>query len=116
MKTNTVMKPIYLVLLIVFTGITFSGCKKDKPGDTTTRDAVLYWTGDVAVDGCGFIIEIAGTEFKPYDESVIDDSFKQQDQTEVVVEYRNNNEHKVFVCGLQQQHFGIIHVVSIHKK
>lgn len=109
------MKPIYAITLLLLTGITFSSCKKDKPGDTITRDATLHWTGDVALDGCGFIIEIAGTEFKPYDESVIDDSFKQQDHTEVEVEYRNNNEHKAFACGLKQQHFGIIHVVSIEE-
>lgn len=110
------MKPIYAAILLLIASATFSSCKKDKPGDTITRDAILHWTGDVAVDGCGFIIEIAGTEFKPYDESVIDESFKLQDQTDVEVEYRNNNEHKTFACGFQQQTFGVIHVVSIEER
>lgn len=110
------MRPIYTAILLIFVGVTFSSCNKDK--DTITRDATLYWTGDVALDGCGFIVEIAGTQFKAENESIIVDSYKQQDQTEVVVEYKDKNTQKAFPCGFNHvpQYFGVIELISIKRK
>lgn len=61
--------------------------------------AILRWTGDYAVDGCGFFILIGDQEYKPENESVIGDKYKTNDDMTVLIEYRILSERIEFSCG-----------------
>ena len=80
----------------------FSCSKDDSPlfsNNILENDAVLRWTGDYAVDGCGFFIIINGHEYKPENESIIDDSFKMNHDIEVKIEYKILDKKIESWCG-----------------
>ena len=64
------MLKIRILILICALGFSLS-CKKSNDSNNLKSDAVLTWTGDYAVDGCGFFITINNHEYKPENESVI---------------------------------------------
>ncbi len=72
-----------------------SSCKKDDiacPVDETV-EATLRWTGDYAVDGCGYMLQIGDITHKPENESDIPNSYKETSPTPVRVrikDYRKN--------------------------
>lgn len=107
------MKLKYLIVLVGLISAAVVGCKKDD--DLLERDALLLWEGEVAVDGCGFFVVVDGTKFKPTNEEIIPSSFKANDTTEVVVEYYDQNTQQAFACGLMQQSYSVIELVSIEE-
>lgn len=50
--------------------------------------ATLYWTGEIAADGCGFEVEIAGKRYLPENEEAIPHKYKAQDSSDVRLTYR----------------------------
>ncbi|TPE42127.1 hypothetical protein [Pontibacter mangrovi] len=86
------MRHLFLPLLasIVFL---CAGCKKEASDNPNieTVDATLHWTGEFAVDGCGFTLEIGNTTHKVINDDFIPDSFK--DNTPVEVEAKIVNYH-----------------------
>jgi len=91
------MKKIYFVSLIFITCMVLS-CDKDN-SDILKDNGVLSWTGDYAVDGCGFFITIDNNKYKPENESIIDDSYKTVDDINVLVEYEILNKKVESYCG-----------------
>lgn len=81
-------------------------------------DAVLRWTGDYAADGCGFFMTIDDHEYKPENESIIDDGYKSDSETQVVIEYRILSEQIEFWCGEMSDPLmrDGIRIISIQKK
>lgn len=71
------MKKINLYLLAPLAlMLTAFSCDKDEDLDVVETTATLLWTGDVAVDGCGYSVQIGEKSYKPENEGDIDDSFK----------------------------------------
>ena len=67
-----------------------------------TSEAVVSWTGEYEVDGCGFFVTVDSIRYKPDNEEVIDDSFKDSSSSEgidVVVKYKTLSIEKAFYCG-----------------
>ena len=79
------MNKIKILFVICILGFLFS-CKKEAViTDYVQKEAVLTWTGEYAVDGCGFFITIDGHKYKPENESIIDNSFKTNDPYIMVI-------------------------------
>ena len=55
--------------------------------DLRTNKAILDWTGEYEVDGCGFHIFINDHKYKAENESDVDDSFKTTNDSKVTIEY-----------------------------
>jgi len=91
------MKKTGVLILICTIGFVLS-CKKDNDSNNLKSDAVLTWTGDYAVDGCGFFVTINDHEYKPENEAVIDDNYK-SGSSNVIVEYQLSNRKIESACG-----------------
>ncbi len=65
----------------------------------STEPAVLRWTGEYEVDGCGFIIIIGTEEYKAKNEPFIHDEFKILEDTEVLLTYKLLNKEIEVNCG-----------------
>lgn len=75
------------------------GCsKKNEPALWET--ATIEFTGDYAVDGCGFWISIDKTEYKPTNEEVIPDRFKTLAPTTITFSYELTADISDYQCGL----------------
>ena len=109
------MKQTLLPLLasIIFLS---TGCKKEE--DTTTSvetvDATLIWTGDYAVDGCGFMLQIGDTRHKPLNEETISSSFRENSPTEVEATIVNFHKTKRYCMGPTE--INTIKIVEIRKR
>lgn len=108
------MKLKHLTLFAVLSLIIASCCKKND--EIITTDALLLWTGEVALDGCGFLVEIDGTQYKPENEEIIPVAFQANDTTLVKVEYDENIKEIAFTCGLGGQAYGVLHLYSIEER
>ena len=93
------MRSLLLLHLSMLTFLLLTSCKKDEEDcfTTATVDATLVWTGDYAVDGCGYILYIGETQHKPANEQRIPDSYKTASPTEVEVRIINYGQ-KVNAC------------------
>ncbi|WP_266205012.1 hypothetical protein [Pontibacter kalidii] len=65
--------------------------------------ATLYWTGEIAADGCGFEVEIAGKRYLPENEEAIPQKYKTQDSSSVHLTYKTLPEPIDRRCGMLPQ-------------
>lgn len=106
----------YSLLILIF--LLIIGCKDaTSPSDpyTATSEVTLSWTGPYAADGCGFIITIGSTKFKPENESIIPDSFKNYGDYKVIMTYTNLQKQLAYSCGDLPKaiYYPVITIVSI---
>ena len=85
-----------------------------------TSEAVLTWTGEYEVDGCGFLITIDSTTYKPHNEAIIDNSFKQSASSgvDVIIEYKPLDIEIAYYCGdvPEPKILAPIQIFSLEKK
>ncbi|WP_161888338.1 hypothetical protein [Pontibacter russatus] len=95
----------------------FAACQSAATHETghETATATLLWTGEVAADGCGFEVLIDGKKYLPENEDAIDAAYKQQDSTQVQLEYVLLPEPIDRRCGMlpQPRVMEAIRIVSI---
>ena len=105
----------YTLLLAAFSASAFS-CDKDDDLDVVETNATLHWTGDVAVDGCGYSVQIGEKSYKPENEGDIDASFKVYEPTPVAVKLIHKGERDIS-CGMLPGKYkrDFIRVLSIKK-
>lgn len=99
----------FLILFLIL------GCE-DEENKILETDALLRWTGDFAVDGCGFFIDIGEHEYKPEDELAIPDSLKIDTGVDVFIKYELLDEPIEFSCGFQPQEIDGLKLHSIEKR
>lgn len=87
---------LFLSIILIF------GFEDKKENAILEADALLRWTGEFAVDGCGFFLVIEDHEYKPEDEVSIDDSFKINGGLDVVIKYELLNETIEYSCGFAE--------------
>lgn len=83
------------LFILLFAVVFLVSCDKDN----RKEDALIQWTGDYAADGCGFFVTINGEEYKPENESFIDNNFKVSEGTSVKLTYRLLNKEIESSCG-----------------
>jgi hypothetical protein len=104
MKTTNLLNSIRLFVL--FSGLfLFCSCSKNE----TTYAGLVRFSGDVAVDGCGWVIDVENGTFHPNNLSA---EF-QQDSLAVELSYKGTNEK--YNCGLGNS-LKIIEISSIEKQ
>jgi hypothetical protein len=94
-------------LAFVLSLLTFSACNDEEDeGTLQTIDATITWTGNPAVDGCGFVISTQNDtypRYKPVNESAIPESYKTGESFEVELQLINYNE-TVVACMWGRQY------------
>ncbi len=91
-KNLNVFLSLFLVSVLLFS------CQ-DQPNNNLKAKAILLWTADYAVDGCGFFIIIGDKKMKIENESIVPDSYKLHDSTWVNIEYESFQKTMAFNCG-----------------
>jgi len=76
----------------------FISCNETEK-EVYTKEAILKWQGDYAVDGCGFFIEIDNEEYKPENEDFIGDEFKMSGNIPVIVKFKYTGEKVTYYCS-----------------
>ncbi len=81
-------------------------------------NAILRWTGDYAIDGCGYIIIMDQVEYKPLNEDVIDPELKLDYDVKVKITYEIPHDEKEIACGMTKEpiYREGIQIISIKKK
>ncbi|MHA6248165.1 hypothetical protein ACXYMU_09535 [Pontibacter sp. CAU 1760] len=80
------MRKLYLYSLALLAALLSLTSCDDEEGcelDLRTVEATLHWTGDYAIDGCGYILKIGDVDHKPENEDDIPDSYKTYPPTAV---------------------------------
>jgi len=109
------MNKLFFLLISLMICLSFS-CTKEADKNRLTSEATIGWYGSYASDGCGFLIEIENTYYKPIEEDKIEDSFKQK-PTEVIIEYKLLDGKDPRQCGMNPEAiFDQIQIFSIRKK
>ena len=92
------MKKLFFVLFLIVIGFLTLSCE-DKNEIIVEPNATLIWTGDYAVDGCGFFVEIDSVEYKPENEEIIPPAFKVDYPLSVSVQYIDLLYDLDYYCG-----------------
>lgn len=92
------MKQILLLLISIFFFIALISCEKGNEVNYE-RDAILTWTGEYDVDGCGFFVEIDSIQYKPENEGIIPKAFKTTDTLKVTIQYIDVLYEIEYYCG-----------------
>lgn len=100
-------------LLTFFTSCQMNNSIQENNPETAT--ATLFWTGEIAADGCGFEIVMDGRKYLAENEDAIDEAFKSSDSTQVQLEFVRLPEPIDRRCGMlpQPRVMDAIRVVSI---
>lgn len=101
----------FLSLLI----IKIVNCSEDDESTTVTENAFIIWGGEYAVDGCGFVVEIDGKNYKPENEDTISDEYKITKPIEVILTFQYLNRDIEYFCGIVPIKSEGIKVISISK-
>lgn len=86
------------ILFLISISAIFWSCTKNNDSKYLKSEGVLLWTGDYAVDGCGFFITIDDHKYKPENESFIDETYKSE-RCNVVVVYQLSDHTIESACG-----------------
>lgn len=99
-------------LLFLFTAIIlFSSCEKgDIPSGTDWEEGVVYFTGEVAVDGCGWLVLSEGESFHP---EGLPEGF-QVDGLDVW--FKSDESKDSFICGLGATVYEVKKIRNITEK
>ena len=63
------------------------------------KNAILKWTGDYDVDGCGFFIEIDSVDYKPENEGIISREYQTSEEIGVTIQYIDLMYDIEYYCG-----------------
>jgi hypothetical protein len=102
------------------------GCKREEctePAAIVETIANLLWTGDYAVDGCGFRVQIGEQFYKPENEEDIDASFRTNESfpypssRSIKLRYLPRGNRLDVSCGMQPatKNIDYIYVLSIER-
>lgn len=99
------MKLTYcLAALLFMTVLYLSSCQnKSMTQQPEMKEALLVWSGEYMVDGCGFHVVIDDRQYKPEDEQAIAEEFKTEEPQQVLISYELTGEIIDRRCGLSPE-------------
>jgi hypothetical protein len=84
-----------IIYLSALTLIVLNSCKKeDSQATTETTCAMLQWTGDYAIDGCGYRLFVNMDEHKITNEDIIPEKYKTANSNKSSVQVKLLNYHR----------------------
>jgi hypothetical protein len=101
-----------LLALLAFMLTAFS-CDKEDDLEVMEATATLIWSGDYAVDGCGFSIQLNDKHYKPDNEQDIDAKFKTESHQTVRIKYSLPAKDLEYSCGWRKHKSNSIRLLSI---
>ncbi|WP_242928428.1 hypothetical protein [Pontibacter vulgaris] len=93
------MKPLKLYFAAVLALLLTVSCKEDDDLQIITAEATLYWSGNYAVDGCGYKLQVNEKKYKPENEDDIPDKFQQNTPMQVKVKFAELSKPVEYTCG-----------------
>lgn len=106
------MKTIQLThvfIISAFLLFLLASCQKEG---VVKEEGVVHWTGEVAVDGCDWTIQVNDNIYHP---DKLSDDFKKDGLT-VKLKYKVKSKEHNFSCGLLPEGKTTIEVLKIEKK
>ena len=98
------MKPFLFLAFLFLLASCQNATQQDELAELNQRTtATLFWTGEIAADGCGFEVEINGKRYLPENEDAIPEAFKQQDSSRVQLTYASLADPIDRRCGMLPQ-------------
>ena len=94
------IKCLFLVISVI--SITSCDLFTESENQIVTKVAVLFWSGEYAVDGCGFSVEFDHRKYKPENEDIIPDDFKNNSETIVKIRFIYLNNEIEYYCGFSE--------------
>ena len=96
--------------------LAFSACDKDENVPVVTLEGTLSWTGNMATDGCGYILTVSenNTQYKPAHDTNIPDSYQTGEPINVIVKAQLYNETTRACWSVAEFHK--IEVLSVKRK
>jgi hypothetical protein len=92
------MKRHIFLITALLTFVSLISCSDDNEV-MYEKNAILKWTGDYDVDGCGFFIEIDSVDYKPENEGIISKEYKVNESLSVTVQYIDLLYDIEYYCG-----------------
>ena len=103
----------WMLILSVFL---LNGCDLfEGENQILTKEALLIWSGDYAVDGCGFSLEFDNKKYKPENEDIIPSDFKNNSQIKVKIRFKYLHKEIEYYCGFQIVTDEGIEIIKISK-
>ena len=91
--------------------LTLFSCEKDHPPvDTAWEEGVIYFTGDIAIDGCGWLLLSEG---ESYHLTNLEEKYKQNG---LVVWFKGADLSETFSCGRAQTQFSVKEIDEMMEK
>ena len=87
-------------LFLVISVISIASCDlfTESENQIVTKVAVLFWSGEYAVDGCGFFVEFDNKRYKPENEDIIQGDFIHDSRTLVKILFIYLNKEIEYCC------------------
>jgi hypothetical protein len=88
----------------ILAALSLTSCKNDgMTQQSEMKEALLVWSGEYMVDGCGFHVVIDDRQYKPEDEEAILEEFKVEEPQPVLLSYDLTGETIDRRCGLSTE-------------
>jgi hypothetical protein len=100
-------------VLIYLLALTATSCDKKDDLEVKEATAILHWSGDYDVDGCGFSIALNKKVYKPDNEQDIGSAYKKYEPTTVKLKYALPGKMLRYNCGLSHNEAESILVLSV---
>ena len=110
------MRRIFILCLTTLTSLLLLvSCEEEEIESITveTIDATLAWSGDYALDGCGYILQVGEAEYKPSNEKDISSSYKTSPPTRVEAKIINNKTVKACSTGEEMNNVEVVSLVKM---
>lgn len=106
------MKYILLAMVLITTSCGKQNSKSNgKNNDDSYANATIRWTGQIAVDGCDWVVTIDSSKVN-YHPDVLNSSF-QQDGLKVKIKFEETKAN--YACGMNPAAMKVIHVLDIRQ-
>ncbi len=101
-------------LICIIISFLFFSCRKNE--EFVSNDAIINWTGNYEIDGCGFFVTVDGHLFKPDNENDISAEFKGSN-INVIICYKETKDQVSDGCYTAEPTFtDRIHLKSIKNR
>jgi hypothetical protein len=94
------MTKTLITLSTILLSTLFTACSPDNDDtESLNANAIIRWRGAYEVDGCGFFVLIDNHEYKPKNEDIFNDSYKNYEDQFATIKYTLLDDNIEYSCG-----------------